>query len=709
MQKNKIICLSIFTALCLQIQALAEETKNSESLGTVEIVSSSSGDEKDTYTVHSMSTSTKLDLSLRETPQSVSVITAQKLEDLGVSYYQDLLTKIPGVTLNRWDERVNASARGFDLDYYKIDGMPTYSTYNARDIDLAVYDRIEVVRGANGLTTGYGNPAMSINLVRKRADSEEFTGNVGVEVGSWNSYRMTADVGSALNESGSIRGRAVIKHEQSESYMDGFELENNLFYGVIDADITDTTYLSTGVSYQKLNKNGIRWGGLPAFDSNDNRVDFSRSKTVSDDWTYWNNEIKSAFIDLQQMLYKDISLNVNYAFDEINNESALLYFAGKVNMADGSGLTYMDWQSEDQKQQHNFDTNIKIPYELGGLSQEFVFGASYNLDKTTKYNGRYPWDGVSTPSAWYTTLPNFFDYNTVLPAPAATDALYVIQPEQIEQKALYLVNKFTLLNDLKLIAGARLSSWEYTSDDTSIESRKFDNQVTPYVGLVYDLDDNHSVYTSFTSIFQPQDEKDSSGSYLDPIEGNAYEAGVKGEYFNGNLTTSLSIFRIEQDNVASDDPSGVFVPGTTTIASIPTEGVVSKGFEFDVSGKITERFTVDFGIANFKAEDATGNKYNTKASRTTANVFAKYKLNDLTLGGGLNYKSKFFTGSGASYIEQKGYILANAMAKYDIDKSTTLQLNVNNLFDKKYYEGIGANSMVYGTPRNATLSLKYTF
>lgn len=95
-------------------------------------------------------------------------MTNQYLKDTNISSYQDVLEKIPGVTLNRWDERVNASARGFDIDYYKIDGMPTYSTYNERDFDLSVYDRVELVKGANGLTTGYGNPSMSINLVRER-------------------------------------------------------------------------------------------------------------------------------------------------------------------------------------------------------------------------------------------------------------------------------------------------------------------------------------------------------------------------------------------------------------------------------------------------------------------------------------------------------------------------------------------------------------
>jgi outer membrane receptor for ferric coprogen and ferric-rhodotorulic acid len=704
--ERKIIPLSLCLSLALSANAKAEEKtileeiKVSEELGYY--ISEGTTEGVDSYTTKSMGTATKLNLSVKDTPQSVKVLTNQYLKDTNISSYQDVLEKIPGVTLNRWDERVNASARGFDIDYYKIDGMPTYSTYNERDFDLSVYDRVELVKGANGLTTGYGNPSMSINLVRKRANSKELTGDISATAGSWDSYGIAADVGSALNESGSVRGRVVLKHEEQDSYMDNYKRENNLFYGVIDSDLSDTTYLSTGVSYQNLDRDGVRWGGLPAFYSDGTRTDFSRSKTVSDDWTYWNSEIKSVFADLKQYLPKDMTLNLSYAYDEINTDTALLYFSGKVNKVDGSGLQYMDWEAQTQNKQHNIDLSMNIPYKLAKKEHELVIGTSYNLDKTTKYEGRYP-------NGYYSTLNNFYDYNLTLPSASSSDAPYILQPEQIEQKAIYLANNILLMDDLKFIVGARVSNWEYTSKDSTKQSRKFDNELTPYVGLVYDLDKNHSIYTSYTSIFKPQDKKTVSGEYLDPIEGNNYEIGIKGEYFDNRLNTSLALFRIEQDNVAEDDPSGTFVPGTTTVASVSADGVTSKGFEFDIAGQITDNFSMDFGLANFEAEDANGEKFNTKASRTTANIFAKYKVNEYRAGLGLNYKSKIYTGTGLSEITQDAYITTDLMLGYELSKNTDLQLNINNIFDKEYYTGIGANSMVYGDPRNTTLTMRYKF
>lgn len=698
---KKIVSLSLFAAMLLQVNLSADDKKNSESLGSVDIISTNVTEGTGSYTIDSMNTSTKLDLSVRHTPQSLSVFTTQELKDQGITSYQSLLAHVTGVSLDKWDERMKASARGFDLDYYKIDGMPSYTTYNEKDIDLSTFDRVEIVRGANGLTTGAGNPGISINLVRKRANSKELKGGITVKAGSWNTYGVSADVGSKLNESGSVRGRFVINHEDEDSYMDGYEKKNTSLYGVVDADITDTTRVSLGASLQKLDRSGIRWGGLPAFDNNGNRIDLDRSKIASEDWTHWNSEVKSVFVDVEQIIYNDISLKLAYSHNESINDMALLYSNGTLNTTDGSGMSALAFEAEEEKKEDNLDLNVNIPFEVAGLSQEIVLGASYNKNKTVSYEGRYA--GGRT----YTTIPNFFDINLPLAAPSLADAPYGKKPEEIKQKAVYLASKLSLTEKLKFIAGARLSSWEYSSTDTTKEDREFDNEMTPYLGVVYDVNENHSVYASYTSIFNPQDKKDKYDNYLDPIEGNSYEVGVKGEYFEGALNASLSLFKIKQDGVAEQKGKQVANPGVD--AYIAAEGVTSKGFEIDVNGRITDNLSLAFGLANFEAEDAEGKKFNTQASRTTANLFAKYKINAYSFGGGLQYKSKFHTGTGATRIAQDAYIITNAMAGYTVNKNTSLQLNIDNLFDKEYYEGIGANSMTYGDPRKVTASLKYTF
>ena len=136
------------------------------------------------------------------------------------------------------------------------------------------------------------------------------------------------------------------------------------------------------------------------------------------------------------------------------------------------------------------------------------------------------------------------------------------------------------------------------------------------------------------------------------------------------------------------------------------KGVESKGYEVSLAGELTDKLDTTFSLAKFEAKDAKNEKVNTKQSRATANLFTNYKLNkDLDVGAGLKYYSKYYTGTGNSYIEQKDYLLANTMMKYKLDKNTSVQLNVNNLFDKKYYEGIGNYWMVYGEPRNFNVSV----
>lgn len=196
---------------------------------------------------------TGLSLSPRETPQSVSVITHQQMTDQGAGSLTEALQYAPGISSSTYDSRGNAfRARGFDIDNLRTDGVPMaisgpWSAGESRD-DTVLYDRIEVVRGATGLLTGAGDPSAAINQIRKHANSRQLTGKVGFGLGSWKERRLDADVSSALNADGSVRGRFVANIDRSDSYIDLYEKRKNTFYGVIDADLTPDTQLSRSES-----------------------------------------------------------------------------------------------------------------------------------------------------------------------------------------------------------------------------------------------------------------------------------------------------------------------------------------------------------------------------------------------------------------------------------------------------------------------------
>ncbi|MDD3009124.1 MAG: TonB-dependent siderophore receptor [Arcobacter sp.] len=702
--ERKIIPLSLCLSLALSANAKAEEKtileeiKVSEELGYY--ISEGTTEGVDSYTTKSMGTATKLEMSLRETPQSVMVFTRQKLDDQNITTYQEMLAKTPGVTLNQWDERVYPTARGFDVDYYLFDGVPTYSINdNADDPDLAIYDRVEVVKGANGLMTGAGNPALGINFIRKHATSKELTGTVDLSAGSWNNYSSTADIQTGLNEKGNIRARVVAKHQDKESYMDNYDKSTNVLYGVVDMDLTDTTFLSLGTSIEDIDRSGIRWGGMPAFYSDGTRATFDNSKTISDDWTAWNIQTTTNYVDFKQYVHNDISLNASLVHRDIKADGNLAYFGGTVDKTTGNQVVgagdfgLYGYGFANETKENSVDLYASIPFELAKLDHEIIVGTMYTRSKKDKstYSSNIGWTTIN--------------FNNISISEPVYTSINPLASDETTQTGTYLAGKFSLKEDLKLISGIRVSSWKY-ENEFGTGNRDFDNELTPYVGLVYDLDKNHSIYTSYTSIFKPQSKKDSNGSYLDPIAGNNYEVGVKGEYFDGNLNTSLSLFRIEQDGVGED--TGMVNSSLETIYEAK-DGVVSKGFEVGVSGNITDKLSLDFGLANFEAKNPDGTDFNTSSSRTTANIFAKYKVNDYRFGAGLNYKSKYYTSSSYGDITQDGFITTDLMAGYKVNKNLDLQLNINNLFDEEYYSGLGVNSMVYGDPRNATLGMKYTF
>ena len=652
------------------------------------------------YTAKSASTSTKLNLSLRETPQSVKVLTREYLDDANINSFQDMLNSVTGVTTNRWDERQYPTARGFDVDYYLFDGVPSSSELDiASDPDLSMYDRVELVKGANGLMTGAGNPSIAINMVRKHANSKELTGTLSSSYGSWNAWNSMADISAPLNADGTVRGRVVVKHESTDSFADLYEKENNLFYGVLDADLTDSTYLSVGASYQELDRSGIKWGGLPAFYNDGSLTDFDRDLTVTSDWTYWNTNTTTAFAQFKQKLFNDITLNVNYDYRETDAETALLYlWSESVDKATNSSAGLYPYTDTSKTTQNNADVYFSAPFTLGGLQQEVIAGFMYNQSELTdRYYGSPTLDNGTIDFNNFTPSKIIGSINNNVENPS----------NKTTQTGAYLAGKFTLLEPLKLVTGVRVSNWEYESEDGN-GNRKYNNKVTPYAGLIYDFLEDYSWYASYTEIFKPENKQDANQQYLDPREGKSYETGLKGEFFDKQLNASMSVFLTQQDNVAEKIGSIKIGDEFKDVYS-STDSVESKGFEIELDGKITNNWDMSFGVAHFNAEDANGKKVQTTAARTSANLFTKYTLDKWSLGGGLNYKSEAYKDETAGRITQDAYVLANLMAAYQIDQNIKLQLNVNNLFDEKYYEGLGKNSMVYGAPRNATLTFRYQF
>ena len=202
--------------------AWAEEVNAADQVMVVNgTESAAEGDTAHDYNVATTHAGTKMTLTPRDVPQSFSVITQQRMADQDLQTVGEVLDNTTGVSAQIIDsERSSYFSRGFEISNYTYDDIPTSVSdvwnYGDAASDTAIYDRIEVVRGATGLMTGAGSPAASVNMVRKRADSKEFTGNVNASYGSWNTQRYVADVSGPLNEMGSVRGRIVAGYQDQD-------------------------------------------------------------------------------------------------------------------------------------------------------------------------------------------------------------------------------------------------------------------------------------------------------------------------------------------------------------------------------------------------------------------------------------------------------------------------------------------------------------
>jgi len=709
---------SALVLLALASGAAAAQESGVATLPSVQVVGDNSNpvttEGTGSYTPRATAASTGLSLSLRETPQSVTVMTRQRMDDEDMRSLADVMASTPGISVQNFDsERYTFNSRGFSITNYMYDGVPTAFDvgYAAGEssVDPIIYDRVEVVRGATGLMTGAGNPSASINLVRKHADSREFKADLSAGVGNWDTYRVTADLSTPLNAEGSVRGRIVSAYQDNHSYLDFYQNQKKVFYGVVDADLTSRTTLSVGYNYQDNDPQGSSWGGFPLWYADGGRTDWRRSLNTGAKWTSWGSTTKGAFASLEHRFDNDWRVQAVGSYSKNEMDGKLLYLYGWPDRETGLGMGASPaWYLGDRKQ-NALDLKANGPFTLFGRRHEAVVGASFNRQKGDfDYRSAIDAAGVG----------NFLNWNGSYPEPDWNDSI-IASKYTTTQTGWYGALRLNLADPLKLIVGGRYSTWKTNSVGFGGEGRtEFDkNAFTPYAGLLYDINDTYTAYVSYTGIFNPQTYQDRNANWLDPLEGKSYEAGIKGEFLEGRLNASAAIFQIDQDNVAQVDP-GQMVPGTTNQAYTAAQGTRSRGFDLEVSGEVTPGWNLAAGWSHWTASDGDGNAIQTDQPRSLVRVFTTYQLpgdwHRLTVGGGVNWQSHVYTiasgPNGDERVGQGSYAITNLMARYRFNRNLSAQLNVNNVFDRKYYSQIGFYSQgAWAAGRSAMLTMRYQY
>lgn len=664
------------------------------------------------YTVGASRSATGLTLALRDTPQSLSVITRERMDDQSMNTVADAVRHTTGVALTPVDRGRNTlTARGFDISTFQFDGIPVDTTnVGIETSSTAIYDRIEIIRGANGLLNGPGDPSAVVNLVRKRADGREFAGAISIETGSWDRYAGTADLSAPITADASVRGRFVAHVERSDAFIDLERTDSQVYYGVIDVDLAERTQLSVGASYQRDERSGVLWVGFPYWYTDGSRTDFSRSKTSATRWNQWDTTEQTAFASIQHTLRNDWSIRADIGWHKQIENSKLLWASGEIDRVTGLGMEGDTFHYLSKPEEQHLGVIAGGPFTLFGRQHELTTGLTYS-------NLKDGWSNRDTSGP--VMLPDFNNWDGSFPDRPLGPS-YTLSIGETTQSAAYAAARLQLADPLKVIAGARVSNWKRENKNVQPHTRQQETGVvTPYFGVIYDITEQLSAYASYTDIFKSQNTyRDRNGTALDPVEGKNYEAGLKAELLDGGLNASAAVFEIKQDNLAVED-AGFLVPGTTEQAFRGARGVETKGYELEVTGAVAERWDLTVGWTHFSAKDADDEDVAKTHPRKMLRLFTKYTLagalNGLSVGGGVDWQSEELvsaTNPGTGVDEkfgQGGYALVNLMAKYAFDEHVSLQLNVDNLFDKTYRYGNFWGTFTYGEPRRVTATLDYRF
>ncbi|WP_282362597.1 TonB-dependent receptor [Pseudomonas sp. PS01300] len=658
------------------------------------------------YTTYSSSSSTRLNLTPRETPQALTVMTRQRLDDQRLSTLTDTLEATPGIIVTRdglGAESDSYYSRGFVIQNYEVDGVPTTTRMDNYTQSMAMYDRVEIVRGASGLISGMGSPSATINLIRKRPTYEGQASITG-SAGTWDRYGSGFDVSGPLTESGNVRGRLVADYKTEKAWVDRYKQDTQLLYGITEFDLSEDTLLTLGLSYLRTDVDSPLRSGLPTRFSNGERSNLSRSINSAPTWSYNDHEQTSYFASVEQQLGNGWSGKLEYSHSENKFDELFGFVMGDLN-PNGSGMSQLPVRFSGTPRQDNLDLYVTGPFSLFEREHELIGGVTLSqFSQSVPEWGGWRYDYNATPGA---SIDNIFDWDGKQPKPAFTESGKSSQEEN--QYAAYLTTRLHLNDDLNLILGSRLIDWERKTEDrpygaaSSNTDRKETGVFIPYAGVVYDLNDTWSLYASYTKIFNPQGSwvQDAQFKPIDPMQGIGYEMGIKGSHFDGKLNSSVAVFKLEQDNLAIWQHDNVYEAKQDT---------TSKGIEMEINGELAEGWQASAGYAYTLTTDNQDERINTVLPRHSLKTFTSYRLpgvlDKVTVGGGVNWQSK--VGNDLHTFTQGSYAIANLMARYDINEHLEASVNLNNLFDREYYSMAGLYG-TYGAPRNVMTNFTYRF
>lgn len=664
------------------------------------------------YRPDSVNSATKTDSFIVDTPVAVSVVTADVIEDQNATSVGEALRNTPSVESAANFANVSVqeefTVRGFENSFVNVNGMERRSTGPLNTANIA---SIEVVKGPSSLLTGQVAPGGFINIQTKRPQAEpgyEVTSGLShTTEGSGTKGRLTVDATGPVAESDSVLYRFIASVDGGDSFIDDVDEEQYLINPMLsflgaDGDLRvdlDLSYLRNDETFRfpipfRNGKPDDRIGRTTFLATPDN-------EKVTEDY--------SAEVRMEYRLTPDTQLDaaVGYHLNEHLTRAQRPFADVEVQPDDtfASSLDNLDQESEDIELQANLIHNI----EAGRYSWRLLAGADYRQSEfrdNELFFGDEPRIDVLDPSN-DARLPERDDPNLfTLPSGKNT----------VDTFGLYSQAEVWIDDRLKLLGGLRYEDVEFEAGRFGNSSEQDDDNVSPRVAALYRLTLDTSVYASYSESFQQLSGSNDLGEPFEPTEAQQLEAGVKQEFFEGDLLATLSAFTITQDNLAVEDPDPNSRVGQAQIGEVET-----RGFEFEVTGQVTDRLRVISGYSYLDNEiknDPLGNEGNRRANvpRHKASAFAMYDViqsqgERFSVGGGAFYTDERFV-SEDNVARLDDYVTVDLTAQYSVavdDNEVTVRGGVKNLFDEEYFAQGYRNGAFRGDPRTIFANVSFRF
>jgi len=673
--------------------------------------------------------STRLALTQRETPQSINVINRNVMEEQNLFSVDDVLRNVTGVHTGFFDtERPLYFARGFQITDFQVDGIPSYSSGTNQEYDTALYESVTVIRGANSLISGAGIPSAVIDLQRKRP-GKDFAASVSGTVGSWDLFRTELDVNTPFTKDGRVRGRFVVFGETTDSFLDRYSDETSGFLASFEADLTATTTIGVGYQFQDNKPDNPMWGTIPYFAANGSLAHLPREINFAADWTYWNRDSGTTFINLDQKLGEN--WNFRGSFNRtIGNTDRLAVYAetrsGGVDFlpdpATGGGVRLRSGANQSRDVRDNIDVYLSGKFNALDREHDVVLG--WNLNDYESNAARLGGTTGTGVGSWFFNIPDYRSYNgQTATRPVVFDTGADAITRTIQHGA-YGTTRLRVLDPVSVILGARISNWETRVDNYNAAGAfvnrtgraQVSSEITPYTGIVYDITKNITSYASYTETFRPQTQKDINDNVLTPSIGSNIEVGLKTDVIPNRLETVIAVFEAKQDNYAVRVPGALALPDGT-FPHMNLDGTKSRGVEIEFNARLTDDWIASIGYSNVNTLRNPADLTYANVPENIVHLTTSYRLpgdwRRLSIGGGVNWQGEqtgvvtTAPGGVATDVRQAPIAVFNLFATYRFTDHFIGTFSVRNAFDKEYWSTLDYPN--YGEARSFQFTLRWRY